>query len=124
MKRNETMTLISSKYHGALDYAVAATLIVAPLALNFEGLAKYLAIAGGLGLLAYSLLTDYSLSARKILSFKAHLVLDFIAALGLVAAPFIFGFTSLERAFYLLIGLSVVAVVLVTNTETEDQVHV
>ena len=115
------MTFIPSKYHGALDYAVAATLIIAPLALSFEGAAKYLAIAGGLGLLIYSLFTDYSLSARKLLSFKAHLVLDFIAALGLVAAPFLFGFTGLERAFYFVIGLSVIAVVLITNSETDEQ---
>lgn len=116
------MTLIPSKYHGALDYAVATTLIAGPLALSFEGVAKYLAIAGGLGLLVYSLITDYSLSARKLLSFKTHLILDFIAASGLVAAPFLFGFTGLEQTFYLAIGLSVIAVVLITNSETNEQV--
>lgn len=114
------MTIIPSKFHGILDYAVAATLVAAPLALGFEGTAKYLAIAGGLGLLAYSLITDYSISARKLLSFKAHLVLDFIAALTLTAAPFLFGFGGLEKAFYLVIGLSVIAVVLITNPETNQ----
>lgn len=115
------MKFIPSKFHGALDYAVAITLIVAPLVLGFAGVAKYLAIAGGLGLLVYSLITDYSLSARKLLPFRMHLILDFVAALALVAAPFLFGFTGIEKAFYLVIGLSVIAVVFVTNPETEEE---
>lgn len=113
------MTLIPSKFHGVLDYAVAATLIVTPLILGFEGVAKYLAIAGGLGLLIYSLITDYSVSARKLLPFRLHLILDFVAAVALTAAPFLFGFTGLEKAFYLVIGISVIAVVLITNPETD-----
>lgn len=114
------ISIIPSKFHGALDYAVAATLIIVPFILGFQGVAKYLAIAGGIGLLVYSLITDYSLSARNILSFKLHLVLDFLAALALIAAPFIFGFSGLEKAFYLVIGISVVAVVLITNPNTHE----
>lgn len=114
------MSIIPAKLHGVLDYAVAATLIVAPLVLNYQGVAKYLAVVGGIGLLIYSLLTDYSLSVRKLLSFKAHLVLDFIAAMALTAAPFIFGFTGLEKAFHLVIGVSVIAVVLITNSNTAE----
>lgn len=114
------MSIIPSKFHGALDYAVAATLIAAPLLLGFQGVAKYLALAGGIGLLVYSLITDYSLSVRNLLSFKLHLVLDFIAALTLTAAPFIFGFNGLEKAFYLVIGISVIVVVLITNSDPSD----
>jgi len=114
------MSIIPSKFHGALDYAVAATLIAAPLLLGFQDVAKYLAIAGGVGLFVYSLITDYSLSVRNLLSFKLHLVLDFIAAVALTAAPFIFGFSGLEKAFYLVIGISVIAVVLITDSNTHD----
>jgi uncharacterized membrane protein YuzA (DUF378 family) len=114
------MSLIPSKFHGLLDYAVAATLIAAPLIFGFQGVAKYLAVLGGIGLLIYSLVTDYSLSVRKLLSFKAHLVLDFIAAVALTAAPFLFGFTGLEKAFYLIIGISVIAVVLVTQSDNSE----
>lgn len=113
------MKIIPSKFHGALDYAVALTLIFVPLILQFDGIAKYLAVAGGLGLLVYSLITDYSLSARKLLPFRVHLILDFVAALALVAAPFFFGFEGLTKAFYLVIGISVMAVVLITSPETD-----
>jgi len=113
------MKIIPSKFHGALDYAVAATLIIGPLVLGFDGIAKYLALADGIGLLIYSLITDYSLSARKLLPFRLHLILDFVAAVALVAAPFLFGFSGFEKIFYLVIGISVIAVVLITNPETE-----
>jgi len=113
------MKIIPSKFHGMLDYVVAVTLIVGPLVLQFDDIAKNLAMAGGIGLLIYSLITDYSLSARKLLPFKTHLVFDFLAALVLIAAPFVFGFTGLTNLFYLVIGIAVIAVVLITNPVTE-----
>jgi len=116
------MHIIPSKFHGFLDYAVALTLLIAPFILGFTGIAKYLAVAGGAGLFLYSLITDYSVSARQIIPFKVHLIFDFVAALVLVVAPFIFGFGQLEKAFYLVIGVSVILVVLITNPET-DEVH-
>ncbi len=114
------MRFIPSAFHGILDYAVAATLVFAPFILGFEGIALALAVAGGLGLFVYSLVTDYSISARKLLPFKAHLAIDFAAALVLVAAPFVFGFTGLERAFYLVIGIAVLVVVAVTDPTVES----
>lgn len=113
------MKIIPSKFHGVLDYAVAITLIAVPLALGFSDTAKYLALTGGIGLFVYSLITDYSLSARKLLPFKTHLVFDFLAALVLIAAPFIFGFVGLEKIFYLVIGIAVVVVVLITDSNTD-----
>lgn len=119
------MKFIPATFHGFLDYAVALTLIAGPFVLQFEGAAMYLAIAGGLGLLVYSLVTDYSLSVQKMLPFKTHLLFDFMAALVLIAAPFIFGaaggFTEIAKYFYIVIGVSVVAVVLVTNPVFENQ---
>lgn len=114
------MHIIPSKFHGALDYAVALSLILVPLLLGFQGVAKFLAVAGGAGLFVYSLITDYSLSARNLIPFKVHLIFDFVAALVLTAAPFLFGFTGITKAFYLVIGLSVIAVVLITNPQTES----
>jgi len=114
------MKIIPSKFHGVLDYAVALTLIVGPLVLGFAGIAKLLAVAGGIGLLVYSLITDYSLSARKMLPFRMHLIFDFAAALVLVAAPFLFSFEGITKLFYLVIGVSVIAVVLITNPDTGE----
>ncbi|MEP3051446.1 MAG: hypothetical protein ABJP48_00510 [Erythrobacter sp.] len=114
------MRFIPSALHGILDYAVALTLVVMPFLFGFQGVALFLAVAGGLGLFVYSLITDYSLSARKLLPFKVHLAIDFIAATVLTAAPFVFGFVGFERVFYLVIGIAVIVVVLVTNPDTGE----
>jgi len=113
------MRFIPATFHGFLDYAVAITLIAGPFVLGFTGIAQMLAIAGGVGLFLYSLITDYSVSVQKMLPFKVHLMFDFIAALVLIAAPFIFGaeggFTEIAKYFYIVIGAAVVVVVAVTN---------
>ncbi len=115
------MRFIPASVHGFLDYAVAITLIAGPFVLGFEGIAQYLALAGGVGLFVYSLITDYSLSARKLLPFSVHLIIDFVAALVLVAAPFLFGFEGLTKIFYLVIGVAVIVVVLLTNPNTGEE---
>lgn len=118
------MKFIPATFHGMLDYAVALTLIAGPFVLGFTGIAQMLAIAGGAGLFIYSLLTDYSISVQKLLPFKVHLLFDFVAALVLVAAPFIFGeaggFTEIAKYFYMVIGAAVIIVVAVTNPNIEN----
>ena len=118
------MKFIPATFHGFLDYAVALTLIAGPFVLGFTGIAQLLAIAGGAGLFIYSLITDYSVSVQKMLPFKVHLIFDFVAALVLIAAPFIFGadggFTEIAKYFYIVIGAAVVVVVLVTNPNIEN----
>lgn len=117
------MRFIPATLHGYLDYTVALTLIAGPFVLGFEGIAQYLAIAGGVGLLVYSLITDYSTSVQKLLPFGVHLAIDFIAALVLIGAPFLVGeaggFTETTTYFYLVIGIAVAIVVLVTTPNTD-----
>jgi hypothetical protein len=72
------MKFISPKVHGALDYAVASVLIGAPLVLGFSDLsvaAAVIAVAAGIGLFVYSLLTNYSAGLRALIPFRVHLVL-------------------------------------------------
>lgn len=115
------MKFIPATYHGILDYAVAFTLIAGPLVLGFDGLAQILAIAGGVGLFVYSMITDYSTSVQKLLPFKVHLIFDFVAAIVLIIAPFLLGqaagFTSVATTFYVVIGVAVAIVVAVTKTD-------
>jgi hypothetical protein len=49
--------------------------------------------------------------------FRAHLVLDASAAVALPVVPFLFGFAGTPRAFYLVIGTAVLAVVPCTHLE-------
>lgn len=107
--------------HGILDYAAAAGLIVLPFLLNLGAtspLALWLSVAGGVGLIVYSLATDYAFGVLRVLSFRAHLALDLAAAAAFVAAPFVFGWTGLTMAYYLVMAAGVVVVVFLTGSET------
>jgi hypothetical protein len=109
---------ISGSLHGILDYAAAIVLISVPLALNFQStspIALWLSVASGILLIMYSLIADYGLSLVKWISFEIHLILDALAGLAFVAAPFLFGFDGLIRWFYLVNGAIVLLLVLVTD---------
>ena len=114
------MKFISPKVHGALDYSVASVLIGAPFVLRFSDVsvaAAAISVAAGIGLVVYSLLTAYSAGVRALIPFRVHLVLDASAAVALLAVPFLFGFAGTARAFYLVIGIAVLAVVACTRVE-------
>jgi hypothetical protein len=104
----------------SLDYAVASVLIGAPFVLRFSDLsvaAAVIAVAAGIGLFVYSLLTNYSAGLRALIPFRVHLVLDASAAVALLTVPFLLGFAGTARVFYLVIGTAVLAVVACTRLE-------
>ncbi|MEL6262407.1 MAG: hypothetical protein AAFR12_15210 [Cyanobacteria bacterium J06626_6] len=112
------MRPISSSVHSFLDYAVAVVLLVVPIGANFQEIspvAHWMAIAAGIALFSYSLLTNYSISWRRLIPLTFHLSLDFVAGVAFILAPFIFGFGSLAKVFYITMGVAIVAVVLLTD---------
>lgn len=116
------LRFINGRIHGLLDYAVAVTLLIVPFGLNFQAtspIAHWVAVAAGVALFLYSLLTDYSLSVGKVIPLKFHLTLDFLAGVAFVIAPFLFGFDGIIRAFYLVTGIAVIVVVLLTELPTK-----
>jgi hypothetical protein len=118
------MKFISPKVHGVLDYSVAAVLIGAPLILSFADVsvaAAVVAVAAGVGLFVYSLLTAYSAGIRAVISFPVHLVLDALAAVALLVVPSLVGFAGTPRTFYWVIGVAVLAVVACTRVQEESE---
>ena len=116
------MRFISPRIHGFLDYAVAGALITTPLLLDFAATsvaAAAMSIAAGVGLVAYSLPTDYSAGVRNFISWKAHLTLDAVAAVAMLGAPFVFGFEGIPRGFYLSVAAAVLMVVATTQLQTD-----
>ena len=114
-----TFRFLTPRLHGLLDYAAAAGLIVLPFLLDLAAsspLAHWLSVAAGVGLVAYSLLTDYAFGVFRVLPFRVHLALDLSAAVAFLAAPFLFGWSGLVLGYYLVMGAAVVAVVAVTNS--------
>lgn len=110
------MKILNPTTHGAIDYAAAIALIIAPFIFGFSGIALYLSVAAGVALIFYSLFTDYAFSIGKLLPFKAHLAIDLAAGAAFVIAPFLFGFTGLTQIYYFVMGGAVILVVLTTSS--------
>ena len=111
--------ILTPKTHGLLDYTAAVGLIVLPFLLRLSAastLAIWLSVAAGIVLVGYSLATDYDFGLFGALSFRAHLVLDMLAAAGFVTAPFLFGWNGLVLAYYLVMGAGVLIVVALSAT--------
>jgi hypothetical protein len=84
---------IDSTLHGLTDYAVGTLLMTAfPRLTGIAGTqaARQIRSAGAIHA-GYSTLTDYPLGVAKLIPYRAHLAIDFVAALALAATPFVTG---------------------------------
>ena len=75
-------------------------------------------------MLLVSALTRYPLGIVKVLPFTVHSAGDYLAAALLIVAPFALGFRDSDSGlavFYILAGLTVLAVSLVTNYQYSDK---
>jgi hypothetical protein len=105
-------------FHAIADYAVGATLIIVAIAVGGSGEAVATGVVVGAVVLAVSMLTKYPLGVAKVLPFTVHSAGDYLAAALLVIAPFALSYTDTDgglAAFYVVAGLAVLAVSLVTN---------
>lgn len=116
------MRFIPTKFHAPLDYIVGAALIAAPWIFQFSDhkAATVVPIVLGIGLIAYSLFTNYELGLWKVAPMAVHNLID-IAAGGLLAAsPWIFGFadeTANVWVPHLVVGLAAVFLGLFTKQQ-------
>jgi hypothetical protein len=108
------LQFLTPALHGALDYIAAGALILLPVILGLQGLELWLSVAGGAGLILYSLLTDYRFGVVKLLSFDLHLLFDLAAGVVFLIAPFALGFSPVATIYYPVMALGVMAVVATT----------
>jgi hypothetical protein len=90
------MRFIPTKFHAPLDYIVGVALIAAPWIFQFSDVtaAAVVSIVLGIGLIAYSLLTDYELGVWKVAPVAVHNLIDVVAGAFLAASPWLFGFAD------------------------------
>ncbi|WP_298904728.1 hypothetical protein [uncultured Psychroserpens sp.] len=116
------MKFITKRIHAYLDYPVAVALIILPFVLglgNSNALALQLSVAIGIAALILTILTDHHLGVFKILSYKFHLVVDFLVAVVFILAPFIFSFEGIDAYYYWINGAAVLIVVSLHKPEPE-----
>ena len=108
------MKFITKKIHSYLDYPVAVALIVLPFVLGLgdsNPLALQLSVATGVAALILTVLTDHQTGVIKVLSYKFHLIVDFLVAVVFIIAPFVLGFEGIDAIYYWINGAAVLAVV-------------
>ena len=123
------MRFIPTRIHGFLDYIVGAVLIAAPWIFQFSEhtAATVVPIVLGVGLILYSLLTDYELGAIRVFPMTVHNIFDILAGGLLAASPWIFGFadeTANVWVPHLLAGIAAVGLGLVTEQHPRDKAPV
>jgi hypothetical protein len=105
-------------FHAIADYAVGILLIVVAIAVGGSGKAVATGVVVGAVVLLVSALTKYPLGIAKVLPFTVHSGGDYLAALLLIVSPFALNFHSTDSgltAFYIVMGVAVLAVSLITN---------
>ncbi len=108
--------LIPTRIHGVLDYLTGLALIAIPLLFNWPQPEAMIFMVLGAAALVYSLITRYELGVFKLLPMSAHLVLDLLGGLALVAAPFLGFVDDNLRPWFWAFGLFEIVVALITST--------
>ena len=113
------MRFLSTRLHGVLDYTMGLLLVATPWLFGFAGIADgaatWLPVALGLGVIAYSLFTNYELGAVRRIPMPTHLRLDLGGGVLLALSPWLFGFADGVWAPHLILGLLEVGAALVTQ---------
>src|SRR5947199_6858753 len=105
-------------FHAIADYAVATLLILVPAIAGGSNKAVATGIVVGAVVAVVSMLTKYPLGVVKVLPFTVHSAGDYLAAALLVLSPFALSFNNSDTgltAFYIVAGIAVLAVSLITN---------
>lgn len=105
---------ITKSIHAYLDYPVALGLIAMPFLFGLgaeNSLAFWLSIVTGVAAFALTVLTDHHLGVIRVLPYSLHLLVDGLVGIAFVVAPIALGFVGLEFWYYVVLGLTVLAVV-------------
>jgi VIT1/CCC1 family predicted Fe2+/Mn2+ transporter len=104
--------------HGILEYVAGALFIAAPFVLAFDSdTATAVSIIAGVVVLIVAASTAMSTGLIKSIPVQAHVVLDYLLAILLIASPFLFGFDEdgTATAFFIVLGVLHLLVTIATR---------
>ena len=116
--------LLPAWFHAIADYAVGFGLIIIAIAVGGSGKAVAAGVVVGATVLVVSMLTRYPLGVAKVLPFTVHSAGDYLAAALLLLSPWVLNFHGTDgglTAVYVVAGIAVLAVSLVTNYQYSDK---
>ena len=94
--------------HGVVEYAAGVLLIAAPFLFGFDpDAATAASIVAGVLVLVIAASTAMSTGLIKSIPVQAHVMLDYVLAIALIAAPFVLGFSDDGTAtpFFVVLGV-------------------
>ena len=106
--------------HVLIEYGVGVLTIVAPFLFSFDATAAELALGPGRRRhpRPRRSLTDAPTGIARSLPVASHVVLDYVLALFLIVAPFVFGFSDDDdaaTAFFIVLGLGYLLLAVLTR---------
>jgi hypothetical protein len=110
--------------HGVVDYGFAALLIASSFLFGFEDdTATRLSVALGVLVLIIAACTAWTAGIIKSIPVAAHVMIDLLTALFLIAAPFLFGFDDdgAATAFFIVAGVADLLLTIATRFVREDR---
>jgi len=103
--------------HGVVEYVAAVALIIAPFLLDFDsGAATALSIVIGVVILAIAAATDGPTSLVNQIPRSAHVALDYVLVVILIAIPFLAGFSGETAPTVMFIALGVAHLLITIGT--------
>ncbi|AEV35316.1 hypothetical protein PSE_0804 [Pseudovibrio sp. FO-BEG1] len=117
-----SLRFVTKSIHAYLDYPVAFALIGLPFILGLGAtnpFALWLSVGTGAAALILTLLTDHQFGVLRVLPYSFHLAVDGAVGALFLFAPFLFGFTGLDAAYYWANGIAVAIVVSLHKPEAE-----
>lgn len=116
---------VPSEVHALLDYRGGAVAAVAGQ-LSRDRVARRAGRLLGASAIGVALFTDARLSLAKLIPIEAHEVFDYVHGVAAVLAPFVLGYarrSPVVATVHVLVGLSALAVALVTDYRCQTGMH-
>src|ERR1041385_2649416 len=114
---------ISPRVHGMIDYGTSAAAAATPAIFDIPRAARNLFEGLATGYTGLSSVTDYPLSIRRLVPFKAHGAAELAIAAILPAMPWLLGFADDRAARNMCYGLTALTLVgsALTDWDQEDR---
>ena len=110
--------------HGVIEYLAAILFIAAPFIFDFtEDAPTAVSLAVGVLLLVIAASTHWRTGLIDTIGVHAHAMLDYVLAIFLIAAPFIFGFDddTTATAFFIVLGVVHLMMTIATRFVPEER---
>ena len=111
------MKMLPRNVHAVTDYLAGITLVAAPWIFGFSQYATptNVTMAVGVMTLIYSIFTRYESGLVRLIPFPAHMLLDLLSGLLLMASPWIFGFQNIVYLPQVIFGAFEIGVAILTS---------